>query len=33
LKLLKDEELVPKKLDEYGDPVISKKGILTLLDE
>lgn len=32
LALLKDEN-VPNKLDEYGDPIILRKGILTLLDE
>jgi len=33
LKLFENKELVPKKLDEYGDPVISEKGILKLLNE
>ena len=33
LALFKNKELVPRQLDEYGDPIISEKGILTLLDE
>ena len=32
LELLKDKVLSGKK-DEYGDPIILEKGILTLLDE
>jgi hypothetical protein len=32
LELLKDK-VIPGKKDEYGDPIVSEKGILTLLDE